>query len=106
LSGIAWDHINVFPTYKTYVEQFRIFIDSIVKGGILVYNEEDLQLKQLVAATTNTIRKHPYQTPEFHVEDEMTLLHTPEGDMPVSVFGSHNLQNLAGAKWICQHMGI
>ncbi|NJW54942.1 peptidoglycan synthetase, partial [Salinimicrobium sp. CDJ15-91] len=48
----------------------------------------------------------PYQTPEFHVEDEMTLLHTPEGDMPVSVFGSHNLQNLAGAKWICQHMGI
>src|SRR5690606_13049178 len=56
--------------------------------------------------TTNTIRKHPYHTPEYHVEQENTLLHTPEGDMPVSVFGSHNLQNLAGAKWICQHMGI
>lgn len=106
LSGIAWDHINVFPTYENYVDQFRIFIDSIVKGGILVYNEEDLQLKKLVSETTNTIRKHPYQTPEFRVEDEKTLLQTPEGDMPVSVFGSHNLQNLAGAKWICQHMGI
>lgn len=106
LSGIAWDHINVFPTYENYVDQFRIFIDSIVKGGILVYNEEDQQLKQLVSETTNTIRKHPYHTPEFHVENEMTLLHTPEGDMPVSIFGSHNLQNLAGAKWICQHMGI
>ncbi|MDX1603063.1 MAG: Mur ligase family protein, partial [Salinimicrobium sediminis] len=106
LSGIAWDHINVFPTYENYVDQFRIFIDSIVKGGILVYNEEDLQLKKLVSETKNTIRKHPYQTPEFRVEDEKTLLQTPEGDMPVSVFGSHNLQNLAGAKWICQHMGI
>lgn len=106
LSGIAWDHINVFPTFEIYLDQFRIFIDSIVKGGILVYNEEDPQLQKLVQESTNTIRKHPYQTPEFHVEDEITLLHTPEGDMPVSVFGSHNLQNLAGAKWICQHMGI
>lgn len=106
LSGIAWDHINVFPTFESYVDQFRIFIDSIVKGGILVYNEEDVQLKRLVEETSNTIRKHAYQTPEYHVEQENTLLHTPEGDMPVSVFGPHNLQNLAGAKWICQHMGI
>lgn len=106
LSGIAWDHINVFPSFENYVEQFRIFIDSIVKGGILVYNEEDAQVKQLVEETTNTIRKHPYRTPDYHVENEKTLLHTPEGDMPVLVFGKHNLQNLAGAKWICQHMGI
>ncbi len=106
LSGIAWDHINVFPTLDEYLEQFKIFIDSIVKGGILVYNEEDEHLKKLVEESTNTIRKHPYKTPEYHVENEQTLLHTPEGDMPVSIFGEHNLQNLAGAKWICQHMGI
>lgn len=106
LSGIAWDHINVFPTFEEYLDQFRIFINSIVKGGILVYNEEDLHLKKLVEETSNTIRKHPYRTPDFHVENETTLLHTPEGDMPVAVFGKHNLQNLAGAKWICQHMGV
>ncbi len=106
LSGIAWDHINVFPTFESYLEQFKIFIDSIVKGGILVYNEEDPQLKKLVEETSNTIRKHPYRTPEFRVENEKTLLETPEGDMPVAIFGEHNLQNLAGAKWICQHMGI
>lgn len=106
LSGIAWDHINVFPTFEEYLEQFRIFIDSIVKGGILVYNEEDEHLKKLVAESTNTIRKHPYNTPGFSIEDEKTLIETPEGDMPVTIFGKHNLQNLAGAKWICQHMGI
>lgn len=106
LSGIAWDHINVFPTFENYLDQFRIFIDSIVKGGILVYNEEDEQLKKLVEETRNTIRKHPYQVPDYRVENEITLLETPEGEMPVEIFGRHNLQNLAGAKWICQHMGI
>lgn len=106
LSGIAWDHINVFPTFEEYLEQFRVFVDSIVRGGILVYNEEDPGLKKIVEETTNTIRKHPYATPPYKIEDEKTFLETPEGDMPVEVFGKHNLSNLAGAKWVCQHMGI
>lgn len=106
LSGIAWDHINVFPTYENYVEQFRIFVDSIIRGGIIVYNEEDVEVKRVVEESQNTIRKHPYQTPEYNVEDGETLVDTPEGLMPVAVFGKHNLSNLAGAKWICQHMGV
>jgi UDP-N-acetylmuramate: L-alanyl-gamma-D-glutamyl-meso-diaminopimelate ligase len=106
LSGVSWDHINVFPSFENYKEQFKIFIDSIVKGGILVYNEEDNHLKELVEQSTNTIRKHPYSTPDYAIENGKTLLHTPEGPMPVAVFGEHNLQNLSGAKWICQHMGV
>lgn len=106
LSGIAWDHINVFPTYENYVEQFSIFVDSIVRGGSINYNEEDLEVKRVVEASENQIRKLPYQTPEYTVEDGGTLLETPEGPMPIEVFGAHNLNNLAGAKWICQHMGI
>ncbi|WBL21883.1 UDP-N-acetylmuramate--L-alanine ligase [Zunongwangia sp. HRR-M8] len=106
LSGIAWDHINVFPTYENYLEQFSIFIDKIVNGGILVYNEEDLDLKTIVENNTNPIRKHPYKTPEYNIEDGETVLITPEGDMPLEIFGKHNLNNLAGAKWVCQHMGI
>lgn len=106
LSGIAWDHINVFPTYENYVEQFEKFVESIVNGGILVYNEEDEAVKKIAEETANPIRKHPYVTPEYHLEGEMTILDTPEGDMPLEVFGKHNLNNLAGAKWICQHMGI
>jgi len=106
LSGIAWDHINVFPTYENYVEQFNIFVDSIVNGGSINYNEEDAEVKRVVEASENTIRKMPYHTPEYTVENEVTLLETPEGPLPIEVFGKHNLNNLAGAKWICQHMGI
>ncbi|MDB9720387.1 Mur ligase family protein [Winogradskyella sp.] len=106
LSGIAWDHINVFPTYENYVEQFSIFVDSIVTGGSINYNEEDAEVKRVVEASENQIRKIAYNTPEYTVEDGETLLETPEGPMPIEVFGAHNLNNLAGAKWICQHMGI
>ncbi|MDA7567799.1 Mur ligase family protein [Flavobacteriaceae bacterium] len=106
LSGIAWDHINVFPTYDNYVEQFKIFVDSIVEGGSINYNEEDAEVKQVVEASTNTIRKIAYKTPEYRVSDGSTLLETSEGLLPVEIFGKHNLNNLAGAKWICQHMGI
>ncbi|WP_418639320.1 UDP-N-acetylmuramate--L-alanine ligase [Winogradskyella sp.] len=106
LSGIAWDHINVFPTYENYVEQFSIFVDSIVTGGSINYNEEDPEVKRVVEASENQIRKIAYKTPEYTVEEGETLLETPEGPMPIEVFGAHNLNNLAGAKWICQHMGI
>jgi UDP-N-acetylmuramate: L-alanyl-gamma-D-glutamyl-meso-diaminopimelate ligase len=106
LSGIAWDHINVFPTYENYVEQFSIFVDSIVSGGNINYNEEDPEVKRVVETSANTIRKIAYQTPDYIVKNGQTLLGTPEGPLPIEVFGKHNLNNLAGAKWICQHMGI
>jgi len=106
ISGIAWDHINVFPTFDNYVEQFRIFVDSIVKGGSITYNEEDFAVKEVVEASENAIRKMPYVTPEYTVEDGETLLETSEGPMPIKIFGKHNLSNLAGAKWICQNMGL
>jgi UDP-N-acetylmuramate: L-alanyl-gamma-D-glutamyl-meso-diaminopimelate ligase len=106
ISGIAWDHINVFPTYQNYVEQFEIFIQKITNGGILVYNENDSEVKRVAEAATNAIRKLAYSTPNYKVENGITLLETPEGDMPIEVFGAHNLNNLAGAKWICQNMGV
>lgn len=106
ISGIAWDHINVFPTYENYVEQFETFIKLITNGGMLVYNENDPEVKRVAEAATNPIRKIPYATPNYSVKNGVTLLETPEGDMPIEVFGAHNLNNLAGAKWICQAMGV
>ena len=106
LSGIAWDHINVFPTFENYTEQFKIFTDSIVHGGMMVYNEEDDTLRTIVEESENRIRKFPYTTPAYFIEDGITYLQTEEGDLPLEVFGEHNLQNLAGAKWICQNMGV
>lgn len=106
ISGIAWDHINVFPTFENYVEQFEIFINKITKGGILIYNQDDIEVKKVAESTTNEIRKIAYSTPKYTVQDGVTLLETPEGNMPIEVFGAHNLNNLAGAKWVCQNMGV
>lgn len=106
LSGIAWDHINVFPTFKNYVEQFKIFVDGIVNGGSITYNIEDDEVKKVVENSENTIRKFPYTTPEHFVEDGVTFIETVDGPMPLEIFGAHNLSNLAGAKWICQQLGV
>ena len=106
LSGIAWDHINVFPTFEGYVNQFRIFTDSLTDGGIMVYNEEDTILKEVVESSTHSIKKYGYSTPVYQIDDGVTYIDTPDGLMPLEIFGDHNLQNLAGAKWVCQHMGI
>jgi UDP-N-acetylmuramate: L-alanyl-gamma-D-glutamyl-meso-diaminopimelate ligase len=106
LSGIAWDHINVFPTFEDYVEQFKIFTDSMVNGGSMVYNIEDSIVKEVVESSENHIKKYPYGTPKHFIKNGITYIETTEGDLPLEIFGNHNLQNLAGAKWICQHMGI
>ena len=106
VSGIAWDHINVFPTFENYKAQFSIFVDSIVNGGSISYNEEDAEVRQIVEYSENPIRKFPYKTPKHNIEAGVTYLESDEGPIPLEVFGAHNLNNLAGAKWICQHMGI
>ena len=106
LSGIAWDHINVFPTFENYKEQFKIFTDSMVNGGSMVYNVEDEHVKDIVESSENHIKRYTYETPKHFIEDGITYLETKEGDLPLEIFGKYNLQNLAGAKWICQHMGI
>lgn len=106
LSGIAWDHINVFPTFENYVEQFSIFTNSITNGGIMVYNEEDPIVKEVVENATSSIKKYSYITPDYKIENGITIINTSEGELPLEIFGKHNLQNMAGSKWICQHMGI
>lgn len=106
ISGIAWDHINVFKTFDAYLQSFKDFLLTIVNGGIVVYNQEDETLKNLVENTEVYLRKHPYQTPDFHIEKGITYLHTEFGEVPLKIFGQHNLSNLAGAQWICLHMGI
>ena len=106
ISGIAWDHINVFPTYENYLDQFRIFIDTIVKGGTIIYNEDDPEVKRIVGETSNQVKKYAYATPPYRIENGLTLLETAEGEVPLEVFGEHNLQNLEGARSICFHLGV
>lgn len=106
ISGIAWDHINVFPTFENYRFQFEVFIDKIVSGGVLVYNEFDENVKMISENSTNSIKKYAYQSLPHITENGKTFLLTDEGKIPIQVFGDHNLQNMAGAKLICQLMGM
>jgi UDP-N-acetylmuramate: L-alanyl-gamma-D-glutamyl-meso-diaminopimelate ligase len=106
LSGIAWDHINVFKTFDDYIEQFRKFVASIIPGGVLVYNEEDEEVVKVIESSTNFFRKIPYKTPDYKISDGKVFLKTNMGEIPLSVFGKYNLLNLEGARFICQQLGI
>lgn len=87
-------------------EGAEVFVDSIVKGGSITFNEEDPLLRDLVAGSENTIRKFPYATPAHRREGEVILLETPEGEMPLEGFGAQDLLYMAGAQWICQQLGV
>ncbi|WP_126653788.1 UDP-N-acetylmuramate--L-alanine ligase [Chryseobacterium aureum] len=106
MSGIAWDHINVFKTFDDYIDQFRKFVAGITAGGVLVYNEEDAEVVKVVENAENYFRKIPYKTPEYEISNGKVYLKTEMGDVPLSVFGAHNLLNMEGARHICQQLGI
>lgn len=106
ISGIAWDHVNVFPTFESYVDQFRMLTEAIEPGGALVYNELDEELVRLVESSTHEVKKFPYAYPEFEIKDGIVSLQTEEGMVPLSIFGKHNMNNLEGARWICNQMGL
>src|SRR5690606_22995599 len=97
ISGIAWDHVNVFPTFENYVHQFELFTDSIVPGGSVIYNSEDENVVKVVEGSENSIRKLPYATPDASIKEGITYLNTFEGPLPLEIFGKHNLNNLEGA---------
>ncbi|MFN0030603.1 MAG: UDP-N-acetylmuramate--L-alanine ligase [Flavobacteriales bacterium] len=106
LSGIAWDHINVFPTFENYVEQFSIFLDKIEKGGALIYCEADGEVKKLSEIHGGSFRKIAYDTHPHEVENGVTYLIFNESKIPLKIFGNHNLQNLNGARLACNQVGI
>ncbi len=106
LSGIAWDHINVFPTFENYLEQFSVFINLIEKNGTLIFNAEDNQLATLVSNNGKDIRKIPYKTPEFEIKEGASYVFDGETKIPMKIFGRHNLQNMNGARMVCHALGL
>lgn len=106
ISGIAWDHINVFPTFENYVEQFEIFCQKIVPNGTLIYNEEDSEVKKLGLKYANQLKAIAYKTPEYEVIPNGTRLKYEGETYELKIFGGHNLQNLIGAMLLGKSMGI
>jgi len=106
ISGIAWDHINVFPTFDIYLQQFAIFIDTIQKGGKLIYCEQDEVLKEMVETHPAVVEKVAYGLPEFKINNGITTLIYQGQEYPLQVFGNHNLLNIEAAKAVCITLGI
>lgn len=106
LSGIAWDHINVFPTFEFYTEQFSEFLRTIQPGGTLVYCEQDAVLTKVVSDDRSEIEKIPYGLPAFKITGGVTSLVADGHEYPLQVFGDHNLLNTEAARLICQELGV
>ena len=107
LSGIAWDHINVFPTFENYIEQFKIFINLIEPNGNLIYCSNDKVLEEVCSSSSNTkISKWPYSIPNHEIINGLTYLIDSDIKYPLQIFGNHNLMNLTAARLACNQMGI
>lgn len=107
ISGIAWDHINVFPTFEKYLEQFSIFIDTIEPNGVLLYNNEDEMVRKVVSENTRTdITKIPYQTPDYKQFESHADIHFDSQTFRMQVFGRHNFLNAAAAIGIAKECGL
>jgi UDP-N-acetylmuramate: L-alanyl-gamma-D-glutamyl-meso-diaminopimelate ligase len=106
ISGIAWDHINVFPTWESYIKQFDLFIDTLQPGGALIYCQADETLDKLVAAKNTSVEKLGYSVPTNQINQGITSLQTDKGLIPLQIFGEHNLMNLSAARLVCEKLGV
>lgn len=106
LSGIAWDHMNVFPTFDNYCQQFEIFVQLIEENGVLIYCDDDSEVSKVAESANSNISKYPYSIPEYKIENGITSIINDGIISPLEIFGKHNLLNLNGAKLVCHQLGI
>ncbi len=106
LTGIAWDHVNVFPTFDIYKEQFTIYLQGMQHDTTLIYNAEDKEVVSLTEKMPPFVRQIPYVTPAYKVQDNKAVLQTSEGKITLQVFGAHNLQNMEAARKVCNALGV
>jgi UDP-N-acetylmuramate: L-alanyl-gamma-D-glutamyl-meso-diaminopimelate ligase len=106
LNGIAWDHMNVFPTFENYIDQFRTFVDKISEGGSLIYFDGDAEVRKIALESKNSIRKIPYKVHGYFQNKTGFYAATHNRVVPVKFFGEHNMQNLSAAKEACLASGV
>ena len=106
LSGIAWDHINVFPTFENYVSQFEIFVNMIEKDGSLIYFDGDKEIVNIVNKSKTETEFIAYNSHNHKNIDGITYLQNDGNDYELVIFGDHNMQNISGAKHICNKLGV
>lgn len=106
VTGIAWDHINVFPTFEIYVEQFKKFADLVEPQGTFIYFEQDKELQKIARGVRPDITALAYNTPEYVISEGKTYIKYNGKEIPLQVFGEHNLQNINAARLVCLQVGV
>ena len=97
LTGIAWDHMNVFSTYADYLQSFRDLFATLTADDLLIYCADDPEVVRLVREECPRANLRPYRTHPYVIRGEQVFLQTPDSEVGIAVFGQHNLQNLSGA---------
>jgi UDP-N-acetylmuramate: L-alanyl-gamma-D-glutamyl-meso-diaminopimelate ligase len=106
ISGIAWDHINVFPSKEEYEDQFKIFCELMEDVGTLVYNETDPAVKKIAESESKRLFLLPYYFTEYKVKNNRTQINFNGREYELNIFGKHNLLNMEGARKVCRRLGI
>ncbi len=106
LTGVAWDHMNVFPTWENYISQFDIFADSISENGSLIYFDADEVLNDIAVKQGKRILALPYNALPYENVNGQCIVSWDGKQYPMAVFGDHNLQNMNGARLVCNQLGI
>jgi UDP-N-acetylmuramate: L-alanyl-gamma-D-glutamyl-meso-diaminopimelate ligase len=107
ISGIAWDHINLYPTWEDYVDQFESLAEAMPKAGILIFDESDDMLDVIGQKERADITKIPYfPHPSETVDGKTYLITKQKSRIAINLFGQHNLKNITGALTVCDHIGI
>ncbi|UBM58529.1 Mur ligase domain-containing protein [Marinilongibacter aquaticus] len=106
MSGIAWDHFNVFPNFDDYVKSFELLAEDIPKAGAFIYDESDDILKMIGAKEHADVAKLPYSAHPYTVKNGQVFLETAQGEVPLKIFGEHNMKNLMGAKLVLDRLAI
>ena len=104
ISGIGWDHVNVFPTFDSYLEQFRIYVDTIENGGSLIFDNNDVEAKKIAA--NSKVATYGYDIHQYLTDGESSYLLFNDKKIKIQVFGEHNMKNINAAYHVCKQIGI
>ncbi len=106
ISGIAWDHINVFPTFENYMDQFRIFAEMIPEDGKLIYCNDDPHVKKLIKNLYGKYIKISYGLPDYKIRNGISEVMVGDKVYAMQVFGRHNMLNMEGARKVLETIGV
>ena len=107
ITGIAWDHVNVFPTYENYWNQFLLFLNQMKNDEVVIFNEEDKEVVRVVHAAENkNLNLIAYHTPTYQISNHQSIIEVDGHQISLDIFGQHNLQNMEAARLVCEQLGI